>query len=84
MVDPLTSAPTTIHGVQIISTPAVAAGTAWVVDPSGVIVYRRGGLTVEVGTNADDWTKNLRTMRAEERMATAVIRPTALTKLTLT
>jgi HK97 family phage major capsid protein len=84
VLDPLTAGPTTIHGVRLISTPATAAGTAWVVDAAGVVIYRRGPLTVEVGTNADDWAHNTRTARAEERMATAVVRPTALTKLTLT
>jgi hypothetical protein len=68
----------------VIPTPATATGTAWVVEASGVVVYRRGPLTVEVGTSADDWTHNTRTMRAEERMATAVVRPSALTRLTLT
>ena len=52
MVDPLTAGPTTIHGVLVITSPIVAATIAWVIEPSGVIVYRRGGLTVEVGTNA--------------------------------
>ena len=58
-----------IHGVPLISTPAAAAATAWVVEASGVTIFRRGPLTVEIGTNADDWQKNLRTMRAEERVA---------------
>ena len=84
MIDPIQSGPPMIHGVRLISSPATAAGTAWVVDGSGVQVYRRGGLSVEVGTNADDWAHNTRTARAEERMATAVVRPTSLTKLTLT
>lgn len=84
VADPLAAGPTSIHGVPVISTPAVAPAVAWLVDSSGVVIYRRGGLVVEVGTNADDWNHNLRTMRAEERMGTAVVRPTALTKLTLT
>ena len=84
LVDVLTAGPTTLHGVTVVSTPSVAAGIAWLIDPSGTVIYRRGGLTVEVGTNADDWTHNLRTMRAEERMGTAVLRPSSLSKLTLT
>jgi len=83
-IDPLTSGPTMIHGVKVIPTPATAAGTAWVVEASGVTVYRRSGLTVEVGTSGDDLVKNVKTAVAETRMATAVTRPTSLTKLTLT
>jgi hypothetical protein len=30
-IDPLTSGSTSIHGVQVISTPGTAPGTAWVV-----------------------------------------------------
>jgi hypothetical protein len=48
------------------------------------VVYRRGQLTTEIGLNQDDWTTNQRTLRVEERMAPAVVRPSALTKLTLT
>ena len=84
MIDPLTAGPPTIHGVQVISTPATAAGTAWVVGGQGVVIYRRGQITAEIGMNADDWNTNQRTMRVEERFATAVVRPTYLTKLTLT
>jgi hypothetical protein len=40
-------------------------------------------LTVDVGTNADNFAHNVKTARAEERMGTAVMRPTALTKITL-
>ena len=83
-VDPLTGTLTTIHGVQVVSTPATAAGTAWVVNGAGVVIYRRGGITAEIGWNADDWGTNQRTMRVEERFATAVVRPSMLTKLTLT
>jgi HK97 family phage major capsid protein len=84
LIDPLTAGPPTIHGVKVVSTPATAAGTAWVVGGQGVIIYRRGQITAEIGMNADDWTTNQRTMRVEERFATAVVRPSMLTKLTLT
>ena len=84
MIDPLTAGPPTIHGVQVISTPATAAGTAWVVGGQGVVIYRRGQISAEIGMNADDFQTNTRTMRVEERFATAVVRPSYLTKLTLT
>ena len=83
-VDPLAGSLTTIHGVRVVSTPATQPGTAWVVGGPGVIVYRRGGITAEIGWTGDDWTTNQRTMRVEERFATAVVRPSMLTKLTLT
>jgi hypothetical protein len=82
-LEPLSAGPTTIHGVRVVSTPATPAATAWVVEATGVIIYRRGQLFVSVGTTNDDWTKNLRTCIAEERVGTAVVRPTSLTKLTL-
>lgn len=84
MIDPRLPGPTVIHGVPVYSTPATASGVAWIVETSGVTIYRRGPLTVDVGTNDDDFAHNLRTLRAEERLGTAVTRPTALTKLTLT
>lgn len=83
-VDPLSGMVTTLHGVRVVSTPATAAGTAWVVNGAGVVIYRKGGITAEIGTNADDWITNQRTMRIEERFATAVVRPSMLTKVTLT
>jgi len=55
-----------------------------VVSRNGVIVYRRGQLTAEIGLNADDWQTNQRTLGVEERMAPAVVRPSALTRLTVT
>ena len=83
MLDPTQPGPSTIFGVPVYSTPATAAATAWIVERSGVAVYRRGPLTVDVGTANDDFVKNLRTLRAEERVGTAVLRPSSLTKLTL-
>ncbi len=61
-----------------------AAGTAWVVSGTGVVVYRRGGVIVNVGFNQDDFTKNMNTMVGEERVGVAVTRPSSLYKLTLT
>jgi HK97 family phage major capsid protein len=84
LIDPLTSGPTSIHGVQVISTPATPPGTAWVASGTGVVIYRRGQISAEIGLDQDDWTTNQRTMRVEERFATAVVRPSMLTALTLT
>ncbi len=84
MVDPLTSGPTMIHGVRLISTPATVAGTSWLVSGPGVTVYRRESVSVEVGYNATDWATNTKTARAEERVGVAVTRPSSLYKLVLT
>jgi hypothetical protein len=47
-----------IHGVRVVSTAATAAGTAWVVNGNGVVIYRRGGITAQVGTNTTDFIEN--------------------------
>jgi hypothetical protein len=54
------------------------------ISSAGVVIYRRGNLQVEVGTNGTDFISNLETLRVEKRFATAVIRPSMLTKITLT
>ena len=82
MVDPAGPGPSQLHGVALVSTAATAA-TAWIVESSRVVIYRRRPMSVEVGTNANDWVHNTATARAEERVATAVTRPSCLTKLTL-
>ena len=84
VLDPLVAGPPTIHGVKVVSTPATAPGTAWVIGGQGVVIYRRGQITAEIGLTGDDFQSNMRTMICEERFATAVVRPSMLTKLTLT
>ncbi len=83
-IDPLAATPASIHGVPLVSSAVVAAGTAWLVTGSGVVIYRRGPITVDIGHNGTDWQENMSTMRVEERFQTAVVRPSMLTKITLT
>ena len=83
-VDVLSNQPAMLHGVRLVSSPAVPAANVWVACANGVTVYRRGPVSVEMGTNADDFSKNLRTVVAEERLAVAVTRPSSLFKLVLT
>lgn len=83
-IDPLAAGPAMLHGVPLISSAVTPAGTAWVVTGTGVTIYRRGPITVEIGTSDSDFMTNSRTMRVEERFGTAVTRPTMLTKVTLT
>jgi hypothetical protein len=83
-VDILSTSPTMLHGVRLISSPATVAGTAWMVSTSGITIYRRGPVSVEVGLDGTDWSHNTHTMIAEERVGVAAMRPNALYKLTLT
>lgn len=74
-----------LWGLRTVVTPAVASGTvvvgAW---QQGGSVYRKGGIRVESTNSHDtDFTSNLVTIRAEERVALAVRVPKAFVKVTL-
>lgn len=75
-----------VWGLRTVVTPAVAAGTALVANFSqAATLYRKGGVRVEsTNSHSDDFTNNLVTTRAEERLALAVRRPLAFAKVTLT
>jgi HK97 family phage major capsid protein len=83
-IDPLSSGPTSIHGVPLIPTAATAAGTAYLLTSGFGTFYSRGSLRVEAGFTGDDWIHNRMTIRAEERVLPVVNRPNLVTKLTLT
>lgn len=83
-LDPVAAGPVTVHGVPLISTPVVTAGTAYLVTSGFGTFYSRGSLRVEAGFTGDDWIHNRLTIRAEERVLPAVNRPSLVTKLTLT
>lgn len=75
-----------IWGLRTVVTPAIAQGTALVgsFGQAGT-VYRKGGVRVEsTNSHASDFTSNLVTVRAEERVALAVRRPAGLVKVTVT
>lgn len=75
-----------LWGLRTIPTVAVPAGTALVgAFRRAATLYRKGGVTVEA-TNSDGtkFTKNLRTIRIEERLALAVRKPAGFVKVTLT
>lgn len=68
----------------VVVTTAVGAGTALIGTTSAAQVFRRGGLTVEAtNSNSTDFEYNLVSIRAEERLALAVYRPTAFTEVRL-
>lgn len=75
-----------LWGLTTVVTPAIAAGTVAVgAFRSVATVYRKGGVRVEAATqHASDFTSNLVTIRAEERVALAVRVPLGLCKVTLT
>lgn len=83
-VGTLTSQPP-LWGLRTVVTPAIAAGTVAVAAFSqAATVYRKGGVRVEsTNSHASDFTSNLITTRAEERIALAVRVPAAIVKLTL-
>lgn len=73
-----------VWGLQTVVTPAIAAGTALVGSfKQGGTVYRKGGVRVEsTNSHASDFTNNLVTVRAEERLALAVRFPAAFVTVT--
>jgi HK97 family phage major capsid protein len=74
-----------LWGLRTVVTPAIAAGTVLVGAYSmASTLYRKGGIRVEsTNSNASDFTSNLVTVRAEERIALAVRVPLGFCKLTL-
>ena len=74
-----------LWGLRTVVTPAIAAGTALVGAYSmAATLYRKGGVRVESATqHASDFTSNLVTIRAEERVALAVRVPKGFCKITL-
>ncbi|HLT10772.1 MAG TPA: phage major capsid protein, partial [Micromonosporaceae bacterium] len=75
-----------VWGLRTVITPAIAAGTVLVgAFQQSATVYRKGGVRVEsTNSHGSDFTNNLVTIRAEERLALAVRRPTGLVKTTIT
>lgn len=73
-----------IWGKPVLVTTAVGAGTALIGSfAQAAQLFRRGGPTVEAtNSHASNFTSNLVTIRAEERLGLAVYRPGAFTKVT--
>jgi HK97 family phage major capsid protein len=80
----ISGAQDSIWGKPVIVTTATGAGTALVGTRSAAQLFRKGGLTVEASNSHSDYfTKNLVAIRAEQRQALAVYRPTAFTEVRL-
>jgi HK97 family phage major capsid protein len=73
-----------IWGMPVVVTPAITEGTALVgAFRLGAQMFRKGGLTVEASnSHSDFFQRNLTAIRAEERLALAVYRPTAFATVT--
>ncbi|MBD8650808.1 phage major capsid protein [Rhizobium sp. CFBP 13726] len=74
-----------LWGIPVVETTAMAAGT-FLTGAFGIAaqVFDRWQARVEISSeNADDWEKNLLTVRVEERIALAVYRPEAFVVGTL-
>ena len=74
----------TLWGLSVVVTPAIVAGTAMVgAFKAAAQVFRKGGVRVESSNSHQDFfIKNLVAIRAEERIALAVYRPSAFGKVT--
>lgn len=72
-----------IWGVRTVVTTAVPVGGAVVgAFRIGATVYYRNGLTVDAtNSNENDFELNLITLRAEQRLALAILRPAAFVKM---
>lgn len=82
-IDPLSAAPTAVHGIGLVPSSAVADDEVWVVSREACTVFRRGQAGVEFGLSGDDFRFNLTTMRCEERLVCAVQRPGLITQITI-
>jgi len=63
--------------------PALLGRHSWPAAQLGAQAYIRQGVTIEsTPFNGTDWTNNVTRFRAEERLALATPRPSALCKVT--
>ena len=65
-----------LAGVRVVISSAVSAGNILAMNMAeAAVVFERQGATIEIGRTGSDFTSNLLTIRAEERLALAVLRP---------
>jgi len=76
---PGTNAGMSPFGVQVVLSNHMAAGSFLIGSlRASATIFQREGAVVEMGFINDDFTKNLVTIRAEERLALAVDRPSGI------
>lgn len=65
-------------GVQVVLSQHMGSGKFWIGNiNNAAVLYNRSGAVIEMGYVNDDFTKNLITIRAEERLGLGVERPSA-------
>jgi len=80
---PWDAAPERIWGLPVVQSDALPEGSAIVSDfVNYSLLVERKKLTVKVGYNADDWTRNRRTIIAEVRCTFVLTRPAATVHVT--
>ena len=80
--NPFEAGPSTVWGIPVTTTTAIAVGTALVADFNALgAVYVREGINLQVDPYSQ-MTSNITRIVCEERLAVAVVRPTAALKLT--
>lgn len=80
---PFITGPSTLWSLPIIESEAVPAGTAIVGDFTKAVLWDREESTVTMtDSHADFFTRNLVAILAEERVAFAVVRPSAFVQVT--
>jgi HK97 family phage major capsid protein len=81
--DPWVPGPDRIWGVPTVVTPAITLNTALAGDfATYSYIARRMGITVEMGYVNDNFTRNLKTILCEERLALIIRRPAAFSTIT--
>lgn len=64
----LSPLPEGLRGLKVVLSPTITAGKVMVADSSQLELLIVDDLTVEIGTDADDFTKNVRTILGEMRV----------------
>lgn len=82
-LDPLGSGPAAIFGVPVLPTPALEAGTVWLLRKEAGLFYQRKQVAIVSAPAGDDMNYNRVTTVVEERVLPVITQPGLLTKITL-
>lgn len=83
LVNPFDATPATLFGMHLFPSNALQPGTAYAVSAGSGVFYYRGDLRIEAGFSGEDWTHNMITVRAEERVFPAIVQPKRITRITI-